>query len=52
MALNIGDRIGGYEVVGAIGAGEMSACGHAEPRPSNAEARHHRQNAPGVGPRR
>jgi glutamate-1-semialdehyde 2,1-aminomutase len=29
-----------------------SACGHAEPRPSEAEARHQRQLAPGVGPRR
>jgi pimeloyl-ACP methyl ester carboxylesterase len=29
-----------------------SACGHAEPRTSKSEARHLRQNAPGVGPRR
>jgi len=29
-----------------------SACGHAEPRPCEAAARHQRQFAPGVGPRR
>ena len=31
---------------------ESSACGHAEPRPSEAKARHRRLPAPGVGPRR
>src|SRR5262245_59376989 len=29
-----------------------SACGHAEPRIRESEARHQRKNAPGVGPRR
>ena len=29
-----------------------SACGHAEPRTSKAEARHQRKNALGVGPQR
>ena len=30
----------------------MSACGHAEPRTSESEARHQRKFAAGVGPRR
>jgi len=52
MALTVGTRLGVYEVVALIGVGGMSACGHAEPRPSGAEARHLRQSAAGVGPRR
>ena len=30
MALSVGRRLGSYEVVALIGAGGMSACGHAE----------------------
>jgi hypothetical protein len=52
MALTAGARLGPYEIVGALGAGGMSACGHAEPRMSTSEARHRRKNAAGVGPRR
>ena len=33
MALSIGTRLGSYEIVSAIGAGGMSACGHASLRP-------------------
>jgi hypothetical protein len=77
MTLNVGTRLGPYEIVSAIGAGgapaararreaaeceragvgprehkKMSACGHAAPRLSDAEAMHQRQYAAGVGPRR
>ena len=31
MPLSTGARFGPYEIVAAIGAGGMSACGHAEP---------------------
>ena len=51
MPLSAGARIGPYEIVGWLGAGGMSACGHAEPRTSGSEARHRRQAA-GVGPQR
>jgi protein ImuB len=37
--------------VGLVGQAG-SACGYAEPRISESEARHQRRNAPGVGPRR
>ena len=30
MALSVGTRLGNYEIVSAIGAGGMSACGYAE----------------------
>jgi hypothetical protein len=39
MALNVGTRLGPYEIVSAIGAGGMSACGHTEPRICESEAR-------------
>jgi hypothetical protein len=52
MALVIGARIGPYEIVSALGAGGMSACGHAEPRTWKSEARHQCEFAAGVGPRR
>ena len=29
MALSVGTRLGSHEIVNAIGAGGMSACGHA-----------------------
>jgi hypothetical protein len=52
MPLIAGAHLGPYEIVGALGAGGMGACGHAEPRTSKSEARHHRKNARGVGPQR
>jgi hypothetical protein len=33
MPLTAGALIGQYEIGSALGAGGMSACGHAEPRP-------------------
>jgi hypothetical protein len=48
MPLTTGSRLSHYEILGARGAGGMSACGHAEPRTSKSEARHQRQNALGV----
>ncbi|MGB2712806.1 MAG: hypothetical protein WBC51_01410 [Vicinamibacterales bacterium] len=36
MALTSGTRIGAYEIVSAVGAGGMSACGRAE-RPASAQ---------------
>ena len=38
MALTTGTRLGPYEILSALGAGGMSACGHAELRPWDAEA--------------
>jgi hypothetical protein len=52
MALKVGARLGPYEVLGPIGAGGMSTRGYAEPRTQKSEARHQRQFAAGVGPRR
>jgi hypothetical protein len=52
MSLQPGTRLGAYEITGALGAGGMGACGHAEPRTSESEARHQRENPAGVGPRR
>jgi hypothetical protein len=37
MPLAGGTRLGPYEVLSAIGAGGMSACGHAERRPATPE---------------
>ena len=51
MPLTSGARLGPYKILAPIGAG-MSACGHAEPRPSDAESRHQREHALGVGPQR
>jgi hypothetical protein len=42
MPLTIGARIGPYEVVGALGAGGMSARGHASPMTSESEGEHQR----------
>jgi hypothetical protein len=42
MPLEIGARIGPYEVVGALGAGGMSACGHASRRTSESEGERQR----------
>ena len=52
MPLGDGARLGSYEVISALGAGGMSACGYAEPRTSKSEARHQRKDALGVGPQR
>jgi hypothetical protein len=52
MSLSTGMRLGPYEIVGALGAGGMSARGHGEPRTGESEASHQRQFAVGVGPRR
>jgi len=65
MPLSVGTRIGPYDVAALIGAGRMSACGHAgvpsaaaalgwraEPRTSESEARHQRQFRVGWGPTR
>jgi hypothetical protein len=52
MTLAAGTRLGPYEIISAIGAGGMGACGHAEPRTSESEVRRQRQFAPGAGPRR
>jgi hypothetical protein len=52
MPLTTGTHLGPYEIVAPIGAGGMSACGHAEPRTWGSEARHQRQFALGVGPQR
>ena len=41
MALNVGTRLGPYEIVSAIGAGGMSACGHAEPRTWESRSEEH-----------
>jgi len=49
MPLPPGVRLGAYEVVSLIGAGGMSACGHAEPRTSDSEVRHQREVRVGVG---
>ena len=49
MALSAGTCLGPYEILSAIGAGGMSACGHAEPRTRESEVRHQRQVAAGVG---
>lgn len=35
MALTVGTRLGTYEIINALGAGGMSACGYAEPRTVN-----------------
>jgi hypothetical protein len=45
--LNNGTKLGPYEIVAPLGAGGMSACGHAAPK-----ATHQRQVALGVGPQR
>src|SRR5262245_50194422 len=47
MTLATGARLGPYEIVSALGAGGMSACGHAEPRTGKSEAWHQRKNALG-----
>jgi hypothetical protein len=52
MTLAAGTRLGPYEILAAIGAGDMSACGYAEPRTWESEAKHQRQFALGVGPQR
>jgi hypothetical protein len=61
MSLAPGSRLGPYEIQSALGAGGMSACGHAgvpsaaaalgwraEPRTCKSEARHQRKFAAGV----
>jgi hypothetical protein len=65
MTLTSGTRLGPYEVIAPLGAGGMSACGHAgapsaapalgwraEPRTCDSEARCQRQFALEVGPQR
>ena len=48
MSISVGTRLGPYEVVSALSG--RRACGYAEPRPSDAEARHQRQQRWGWGP--
>ena len=45
MPLVSGVSIGPYQIVAPLGAGGMSACGYAEPRTCESEARHQRQFA-------
>jgi hypothetical protein len=52
MAIAGVTRRGPYEIQSLLDAGGMSACGSAEPRTSESEAKHRRQNALGVGPQR
>jgi len=44
----IGQTLAHYQIESLLGAGGMSACGHAEPRPCEAEARRQRRFALGV----
>ena len=48
MALNAGTRLGPYEIISAIGAGGMSACGHAK-RERGISVRARRGWGPGAG---
>ena len=50
MPLVIGGRFGSHEIVALLGAGGMSARGHASPRTWRSEGEHQRQFAVGVGP--
>lgn len=52
MPLSVGARLGPYEVIAALGAGGMSACGHASARTGESEREPQRQYAVGVGPHR